>query len=444
VATPSVASPALSGRGGISLRAAFAISTTGDWIYKFAVPTLILRLTGSPIATAFAYVLEFIPYVLVGPFGGVLADRLPRRTTMVGCDAISAVLALGIAGLAQLGHAPVAALYLCALALACVRPVYFPALQGFLVEAVAEHQRPRFNSWTQVTDGMLSIAGPVLGTTIVGLAGVPTATVIDAASFAASALLVATIRIRRPPRAPGPGAAVAEVRAAAASEGAAAGEGAGAASVLRDLAAGFRALTLSRAILIGTILITGANLAANIIEGNLVYLVLAVQHHPKVALGAVFSAQGIGAIAGAFIAPRLLGRQRTGRLLAAGLGMSFVAMAIPAAFGDWASILAGQGIEGAATALIVVCWFTALQRVIPAGVIGRFVAVGRAIAYATIPAGALLGGWLLTLSASTRLLFGCAAAVELVIFAVSLRSALMRIDDEPTAQPQDATAPART
>ena len=404
----------------ISLRAAFAISSTGDWIYKFAVPTLILRLTGSPIATAFAYVLEFIPYVVVGPFGGVLADRLPRRPTMVGCDAISAVLALGIAGLAQLGHAPVAALYLCALALACVRPVYFPALQGFLVEAVAEEHRPRFNSWTQVTEGMLNIAGPVIGTSIVALAGVPTATVLDAASFAAAALLVAAISYRRPPR---PASRAARTT-----------------SVLRDFAAGFRALTLSRAILIGTILITGANLAGNIIEGNLVYLVLAVEHHPKVALGAVFSAQGVGAIAGAFAAPRLLGRQRTGRLLGAGLGMSFVAMAIPAVFPSWPAILAGQGIEGAATALIVVCWFTALQKVIPAEVIGRFVAVGRAIAYATIPIGALLGGWLLTVSASTRLLFSCAAALEVVIFAVSLRSALMRIDDEAAAQPEAATA----
>jgi MFS family permease len=411
--------PGLSRSGVITLRSAFAVSSTGDWIYRFAVPTLILRITASPIATAFAYVLEFVPYVVVGPFAGVLADRFPRRLTMVGCDAASCALALGIAGLARLGHPPVAALYLCALALACVRPVYFPALQGFLVEAVAVESRPRFNSWTQVTEGMLSIAGPVLGTSIVAVAGVSLATVLDALSFAASALLVATIAQRRRVR---------ERR----------DETPGRSTVLRDFAAGFKVLVTSRAIRVGTILITGANLAAYIIEGNLVYLVLHVEHHPKVALGVVFSAQGLGAIIGAVAAPRLLGRQPTGRLLAVGLGLSALAMAIPAALPRWPAIVAGQGIEGMATALIVVCWFTVLQKLIPEGIIGRFVSVGRAIAYATIPAGALLGGWLLATSASTRLLFVCAASLEIVIFASSLRSALIRIGDEASA-PDAAT-----
>ena len=64
------ARPSLTTAGSIKLRAAFTISSTGDWIYKFAVPTLILHLTGSAVATAFAYVIEFIPYVIVGPFAG--------------------------------------------------------------------------------------------------------------------------------------------------------------------------------------------------------------------------------------------------------------------------------------------------------------------------------------------------------------------------------------
>jgi MFS family permease len=414
--------PGLSRAGGITLRSAFAVSSTGDWIYRFAVPTLVLRITGSPIATAFAYVLEFIPYVVIGPFAGVLADRFPRRPTMVACDSVSCFLALGVAGLAQLGHPPVAALYLCALALACARPVYFPALQGFLVEAVAEDSRPRFNSWTQVTEGLLSIAGPVLGTTIVAVAGVSLATVLDACSFAASALLVATITYRRRARARN-------------------AEAAGKPGALQELAAGFRAIATSRAILLGTILITGANLAAYIIEGNLVYLVLHVEHHAKIALGAVFSAQGAGAIIGAVAAPRLLGRQPTGRLLAAGMGLSALAMAIPAAIPVWPAVVTGQGIEGMATALIVVCWFTALQKIIPEGVIGRFVAAGRAIAYATIPAGALIGGWLLAGAASTRLLFGCAACLQVLIFLGSARSALARIDDDvPGPDPATVTS----
>ena len=397
--------------GSIKLRAAFTISSTGDWIYKFAVPTLILHLTGSAVATAFAYVLEFIPYVIVGPFAGVIADRISRRQIMVACDAGSCLLALVIAALVQLGNPPIAALYICALALACTRPLYFPAFQGFLVEMISEENRPRFNSWAEVTEGLLTLAGPVLGISIVAVAGVPTATVLDAASFAASASLVATIAYRRMvrPESDLPG---------------------GFAGVLRDLAAGARVVAISRAILAGTILLTLANLAAYIIEGNLVYLVLHVQHHQKVTLGLVFGVQGLGAILGAFAAPRLLARYRTGHLLTAGLGIAASAMTLQAIAPQLPEIVAGQGLQGAGSALIVVCWFSSVQRLIPETLIGRFVSVVRAIGYVTLPVGALLGAWLLAVSAASRTLFACAAALQILVLLATTRTPLRRIDQE--------------
>lgn len=412
--------PAGLGRSGsVRLRAAFAISSTGDWIYKFAVPTLILRLTGSPVETAFAYVLEFIPYVVIGPVAGVLADRFPRRRTMVACDAGSCLLALVIASLVGLGHTPLAALYLCALALSCTRPLYFPAFQGFLVETISDRDRPAFNSWTEVTDNLLSLAGPVLGIAIVAVAGVSLATTVDAASFAVSAALVATLATGRPAR-------------PAAAEPAPDGRSPGRLASLRtDLAAGLRSIAISRAILTGTILLTLGNLAAYLIEGNLVYVLLHAEHDAKIALGVVFSAQGLGGVLGAVAAPRLIARHRTGSLLATGMAVTTAALVIQAADPVLLVIVPGQALEGAGSALIVVCWFSVVQRLVPGTLIGRFVAVVRAIGYTTLPAGALLGAWLLTLSAAVRLLFGCAAALQLLILLVTLRSPLARIGQDP-------------
>jgi MFS family permease len=113
--------PAQSRADSIRLRSAFFISTAGDWIYRFAVPTLILEVTGSAVSTAFAYVLEYIPYIAVGLIAGVVADRWDRRRLMVICDSMSFGLALVIAGI-SLGHPSVIALYACAFLLACVRP----------------------------------------------------------------------------------------------------------------------------------------------------------------------------------------------------------------------------------------------------------------------------------------------------------------------------------
>lgn len=417
--------PGLTPRGSVALRAAFAISSAGDWIYKFAVPTLILRLTGSPLATAFAYVLEFIPYVIIGPFAGVLADRFSRRRTMVTTDSGSCLLALGIVGLVQLRHPPIVALYVLAMALACMRPLYFPAFQGFLVEMVGEDDRPRFNSWTEVSNGLLSLGGPVIGTAVVAAAGVSLATVIDAVSFATSASLVATIPYRRtrPASAPKTGKMLTGLRA--------------------DLAEGFRSIAASRAVLVGVILISGANLTALIIEGNLVYLLLNTEHEAKIALGVVFSAQGAGAIIGAFGAPRLLARVRIGRLLTAALAVFAVALAIPVIWPHYPAIVAGQGVEGGASALTIVCWFTLVQRLVPRQVIGRFVAVARAIGCLVLPVGALLGAWILAASATTRTLFACATVIQVVIVLVTMRSPLFRMDAAPSRPvPEPAPTPA--
>jgi len=393
-----------------ALRAAFGISSAGDWIYKFAVPTLILHLTGSPLATAFAYVLEFIPYVIIGPFAGVLADRFPRRRTMVATDAGSCLLALCIAALVQAGHPPIALLYALALALACMRPLYFPAFQGYLVEMVGEADRPRFNSWTEVTNGLLNLGGPVIGTAIVAAAGVSPATVIDAISFAASASLVAAIPYRsaRPARAAGAGGTLTRLGA--------------------DLIEGFRSMAACRAILVGVVLVSGANLTAFMIEGNLVYLLLNNEHQAKVALGVVFSAQGAGAIIGAFLAPRLLARIPIGRLLTTALALFAVALAIPAIWPHYPAIVAGQGVEGSASALTIVSWFTLVQRLVPGQVIGRFVSVARAIGCLVLPAGALLGAWILGTSATIRTLFACAAAIQVVVVVVTMRSSLFQLD----------------
>jgi predicted MFS family arabinose efflux permease len=418
----AAAAPGLTPLGSAVLRAAFAISSAGDWIYKFAVPTLILRLTGSPLDTAFAYVLEFIPYVVIGPFAGLLADRFSRRATMVACDGGSCLLALAIAGLVQLGNPPIALLYVLALALSCTRPLYFPAFQGFLVEMVSEERRPRFNSWTQVSDGLLSLGGPVIGTAVVAAAGVPVATVLDAVSFAVSASLVATIPYRA---AIGSRAAIPD-RATGRDDGQPAARGA-VRGVLTGLTAGFRAMVTTRAIGIGVLLVSGANLTAFIVEGNLVYLLLHVEHQPKVALGVVFSAQGAGAIAGAAVAPRLLRRIRAGLLLTAALGVFAVALIIPVIWPRYPAIVTGQGVEGAASALTIVCWFTMVQRLVPAPMIGRFVSAARAIGCLALPAGALLGAWILAASATVRTLFICAAAIQVVIALVTIRSPLFAV-----------------
>lgn len=404
--------------GGGRLRSAFLISTTGDWIYRFAVPTLIFKVTGSALSTAFAYVLEFIPFIVVGLFAGVAADRWDRRRIMVSCDTSSFALAVVIAGVSAQHRPSLAALYTCAFLLACVRPFYFPAFQGFLVETVPEHKLSRINSWTQTVESSLSLAGPVVGTAIVAAAGVPLATLIDAFSFAASAILI--YQISRAPR----------------SSTAPGRRGGPFAGVGRDLMDGLRLLWGIRAIRYGSGLMAVANLASFIVEGNLVYLVLRVEHLPKVAIGLVFGAQGLGALIGAILAPHLVDRYPAGRLLVCGMGGSAAAMLLPALEPSWWTVVAGWGTEGIATSIIIVSWFTARQLIVPPDAIGRVVSVSRAAAYATIPLGALVGGWLAAGHGPVRAVFGWAAAVQAAVFLGTALSPVARMGTTEAAADQ--------
>jgi MFS family permease len=382
------------------LRAAFLVSSIGDWTYRFAVPTLILKITGSAIDTAFAYVLEFLPYIVVGLVAGLVADRWNRRRILVACDTSSFVITMIISGVATLHAPPIAALYGCALLLACIRPLYFPAFQGLLVDVVPEQKRAGINAWTQTTDSALSMAGPVAGTAIVGAAGVPLATLINALSFACSALLIYQIvYVYRRVLSQGLAATTSTL-----------------AGVRGDFADGMRLLWQNKAIRYGSGLMAAANLSVNIVEANLIYLVVRVEGLPKVVVGVIFGAQGLGAVAGAVLAPRLIDRYPAGRLLTYGMGGSAAAMLLPALVPQWWMMAIGWIFEGVATSIIIVSWFTERQRIVAPEAIGRVVSVSRAAAYATIPVGALLGGWLASGTSSLRPVFICAAAVQAAVF----------------------------
>lgn len=62
------------------------VSEIGAWLYSVAIYSLILELTGSARAVAFAFVLQVLPQCLTSPAAGILNDRLSRRRIMIVSD----------------------------------------------------------------------------------------------------------------------------------------------------------------------------------------------------------------------------------------------------------------------------------------------------------------------------------------------------------------------
>jgi Na+/melibiose symporter-like transporter len=190
--------------------------------------------------------------------------------------------------------------------------------------------------------------GPVAGTAIVAAAGVSLATLINALSFACSAMLVYQIAyVRRPSASPYPGPAA----------GALVG-------MRRDFADGMRLLWRNKAIRYGSGLMAVANLAGSIVEANLIFLVVKVEGLPKIVFGVIFGAQGLGSVVGAMLATRLVGRYPAGRLLVSGMGVSAVATLLPALAPRWWMMTLCWGVDGIVMSVVVVSWFTERQRFI--------------------------------------------------------------------------------
>ncbi|PRY00647.1 MFS transporter [Allonocardiopsis opalescens] len=143
------------------------VSNTGTWMQRVAQDWLVLQLTdGSAIALGVTTALQFLPMLLFGLWGGVLADRYPKRRVLLISQALMGVIALGLGLLALTGTAQVLHVYAFALALGVVTVIDNPTRQTFVVEMVGKHD---LANAIALNSAMFQF-GRVLGPAVAGLA----------------------------------------------------------------------------------------------------------------------------------------------------------------------------------------------------------------------------------------------------------------------------------
>lgn len=173
---------------------ASALSLTGDWFTFVALNAFVYHRTGSAGLTALLFAVESLPGILLMPLIGSLTDRLDRRRLRIACDLAAIVPLVGLLAAFHLGSVPIALVSLAVLSVSAA--VSSPIPEVVLPNLVAPDRLPI----AQATLGSLYASSLLLGA---GLGGLVTAAwgstatlLIDAASFVASAVLIA--RIRRP------------------------------------------------------------------------------------------------------------------------------------------------------------------------------------------------------------------------------------------------------
>ncbi|MER5562352.1 MFS transporter [Streptomyces sp. NPDC002506] len=159
-------------------------SNTGTWIQKIAQDWLALELShGNGTVLGITTALQFLPLLLLGPYGGVLVDRHSRRRTLLVTEAVMAVLALLPAALVLTGTVSLTALYALALALGLTMVVEKPALQAFIAESVEPAQLVGALAFNSAVLNLARMAGPALAAPLIVLVGPAPAFLANALSY---------------------------------------------------------------------------------------------------------------------------------------------------------------------------------------------------------------------------------------------------------------------
>lgn len=171
------------------------VSISGVWIQRVAQVWLVLDLThGSGTALGAASGLQFLPLLVFGMWGGLIADRYPKRRVLVVTQAALGLLALGLGMLALMGLVQVWQVYVFAFCLGLVAAIDKPTRQAFVVELVGRERLPNAVGLNSVTFNLARMVGPAIGGLLVGLFGAGTSFVVTAVSYIA--VLVALARMR--------------------------------------------------------------------------------------------------------------------------------------------------------------------------------------------------------------------------------------------------------
>jgi MFS family permease len=150
------------------------ISLSGNWMQSVATIWLILSLTGSGIAVGLTTALEFLPILLLGAWGGLLADRLPKRQLLLATQVLMIIPALALLTVTATGIVAPWMVFLAVLARGAVNAVDNPTRQSFVIEMVGADRLVNAVSLNSVIVQAARIVGPaVAGITIATLGVVP-------------------------------------------------------------------------------------------------------------------------------------------------------------------------------------------------------------------------------------------------------------------------------
>ncbi len=171
------------------------VSVSGTWMQQLAQDWLVLRLTDRPLPVGITTALQFAPVLLLGIWGGLVADRLDKRRLLLATQAVMGALALALGVLTLTGTVQLWMIYLLALLLGCATSFDMPARQAFVTEMVGSDHLANAVGLNSAVFNSGRIIGPAVAGVLIGVAGLAPAFLINAFSYLA---VISSLLLMRP------------------------------------------------------------------------------------------------------------------------------------------------------------------------------------------------------------------------------------------------------
>jgi len=342
----------------------YTLSLTGSSMVPIALSFTIYAQGGGAGAVSKVLAAEMIPMVLLLLLGGAIADRYPRRQVMVAADLLRLVSQSTLALLLLTHHSPLPVIMALMALIGTGNAFYAPGRAGLIPQLVSPAGLQSANGVAAIAQSAAGIAGPIIGGLLVAFTGGAAAIALDAASYAISAGLLASLRL-------GPGVAP---------------SGAGVLTQLREGWSEFRSHTWLWAIVLQFSLVHLLVVGPLFVLGSLGFA-----HVPDGALGwgGLMALQGAGAVTGGLLAIHLKSprpvRAACLWFLLYGLVPASLAAHLP-----YPIVAACFFLGGVALAVFGVFWDTTLQSEIPPARLSRVVAYDMFGSFCLLPLGYLL------------------------------------------------------
>jgi MFS family permease len=382
------------------------VSITGNWMQNVAEMWLVVQLTGNGVSVGLTAALQFVPIMLFGAWGGLLADRFPKRRLLTITQSLMAIPALTLWALTIHGSIEIWMVYALVFVRGSINAIDNPARQSFAIEMVGPDKVVNGVALNSVIIHTARILGPAAAGAVIALFGVGPCFLINSLSFGA---MILALRAMDP----------AELHAPPAPAERGPGQ-------LR-LALRYVARTPELVIPLAMMAVVGT-LSYNF-QVLLPLLASFTWHGTAATYTALAVAMGVGSVAGALAAAA---RGRVGPRLIVSVALMYAAAELLVAIAPDVPLQMAALIPlGAVSVTFAAGINSALQLAVEPAMRGRVMALYSVVFLGSTPIGAPLVGWIAQVAGPRAgLLLGAVAAL---VAAVGGAIAYARAAGEPVA-----------